>query len=752
MLLEAEDRRIVSEDLRTLTHHRDPAVRGRAALALGRIGLPRGAARLLEMTGDPAAGVRTLAAFGLGRIDTALAGRGEAGLQQRILEGLVALLRDPAAPVAAQAAWALGVQAGRVVRFATDTADVEDTQEVEGAGEVGDAGGVGDVGRAVREALAAVLTPSSGASAEVVARALGAWSRLRGADAAVAVRWLGSPDPELRLAAARTVARSGDPNGLVALVPLLDDTDPRVRSAAARGLRDLPWSVGRARALGLLEDRDWRVVAEGLAWIGAAWRELGADERVTEEGLAAVLRATLRRDPHARVGALAALGSVAADWPVALDRLLEALDDEDPSVRLKALEALAAARPTVLDPALERARRRYGLEESPPGRPEAAATVAAGFHQRPLEAAALVHLLGAAADEDARRWVLFMAEHGPLPARVAALRVWSDREPARAAAFARAFLQDGPSVLRAAAAREVSRLRGRGRLPGRGAEAGGGPGEPGRGEPGRAEGGRAEPGQAEPGRADEPWPDLLWRVQRDLTAPGEVETRLAVLGALHDLEPELLQLRASLLIDDPRWAVRRWALDRRLREFTPELLERVVAPADAGRSRDDYRDLARRVLALEPRPPRLEVAGERGSFVVELHPDRAPLTTLRLLELAAAGRLEDLPVHRVSPDFVLYTGDPTATGLGGVGPVWHPEATPGRFGEGSLGQVPMAPDLGGSRVFMTRGPRPGLDGLRPLLGSVVDGRRAALRVQRGDVLSWRPAPAPAYAGAAARSW
>ena len=88
----------VTPDLTTLVTDADPRIRRRAALAIGRVGLPEGAAALQPVLTDTDADVRQMAAFGLGL----LADKGS-------LPALTTALQDADPRVRGRAAEALGL-------------------------------------------------------------------------------------------------------------------------------------------------------------------------------------------------------------------------------------------------------------------------------------------------------------------------------------------------------------------------------------------------------------------------------------------------------------------------------------------------------------------------------------------------------------------------------------------------------------------------------------------------------------------
>lgn len=55
-----------------------------------------------------------------------------------------------------------------------------------------------------------------------------------------------------------------------------------------------------------------------------------------------------------------------------------------------------------------------------------------------------------------------------------------------------------------------------------------------------------------------------------------------------------------------------------------------------------------------------------GSIVVELYWQHAPETCRNFAELARRGYYNNVKFHRIIPDFMIQTGDPTGTGRGGT--------------------------------------------------------------------------------------
>ena len=118
-----------------------------------------------------------------------------------------------------------------------------------------------------------------------------------------------------------------------------------------------------------------------------------------------------------------------------------------------------------------------------------------------------------------------------------------------------------------------------------------------------------------------------------------------------------------------------------------------------------------------------------GDIKIELFKEKAPETVKNFVELAKAGKYENVPFHRVINDFMVQTGDfENKNGTGG-----HSYKGPGtyledEFGEGLehvYGTVSMAnagPNTGGSQFFIVDAPKgtDWLDGHHAIFGIVKD--------------------------------
>jgi cyclophilin family peptidyl-prolyl cis-trans isomerase len=118
-----------------------------------------------------------------------------------------------------------------------------------------------------------------------------------------------------------------------------------------------------------------------------------------------------------------------------------------------------------------------------------------------------------------------------------------------------------------------------------------------------------------------------------------------------------------------------------------------------------------------------------GSFVITLDAKSAPQTVNNFVFLAQKGYYHCVIFHRVIPNFMDQTGDPTGTGQGGPGytiPDENPAKATNASSQYPLGSVAMAntgqPNSGGSQFFIVAGPQgEGLPNTYALFGRVTSG-------------------------------
>jgi cyclophilin family peptidyl-prolyl cis-trans isomerase/HEAT repeat protein len=297
-------------DLGALLLDTDASIRGRAAIAVGRVGVPGGAALLHAALEDPIEDVRASAAFGLGLLAS-----------RESIPFLQAALADPAVAVR-----------GRVV---------------EALGLIGDASSAPAVAQAA-VGCGALLAPIAAddeewpksAEIELCRLSLYALVRLQQFDALAQVALDGQGGPVSHWwPVAFALQRSGDRRALPALRALSVGSGTISAGFALRGLASLADTESAATARRIVASRDanfqLRIAAVRLlARVGAA-----EDVKI----LASVLAQEAATSPALAIEAATALGELGREE--AFDVLLDAMTDPSPAMRSGAMAAAAKVNP-----------------------------------------------------------------------------------------------------------------------------------------------------------------------------------------------------------------------------------------------------------------------------------------------------------------------------------------------------------------------------------------------------------------------
>lgn len=114
---------------------------------------------------------------------------------------------------------------------------------------------------------------------------------------------------------------------------------------------------------------------------------------------------------------------------------------------------------------------------------------------------------------------------------------------------------------------------------------------------------------------------------------------------------------------------------------------------------------------------------EKGDVVIQLFPDKAPMTVNSFLFLARNGWYDDITFHRVIPDLFALTGDPSGTGKGNPGYYIVTEINPALTFDrpGMVAMINYGPDTSGSQFFITYAPAPQYNGQYTIFGQVLSG-------------------------------
>ncbi|RJP54587.1 MAG: peptidylprolyl isomerase [Anaerolineaceae bacterium] len=122
-----------------------------------------------------------------------------------------------------------------------------------------------------------------------------------------------------------------------------------------------------------------------------------------------------------------------------------------------------------------------------------------------------------------------------------------------------------------------------------------------------------------------------------------------------------------------------------------------------------------------------------GEFVIQLFPDKAPITVDNFVKLARSGYYDGTTFHRVIDGFMAQGGDPTGTGMGGPGYEFQDEFSDLTFDKaGILAMANSGPNTNGSQFFITFAPTPHLTGLHTIFGQVIEGMDVVNSITRRD--------------------
>lgn len=123
----------------------------------------------------------------------------------------------------------------------------------------------------------------------------------------------------------------------------------------------------------------------------------------------------------------------------------------------------------------------------------------------------------------------------------------------------------------------------------------------------------------------------------------------------------------------------------------------------------------------------------QGDMLVKFYDKESPVTVANFIGLAEGKIPNDakkagvpfydgIIFHRVIKDFMIQTGDPQGTGMGGPGYRFEDEKNDLKHsGAGVLSMANSGPNTNGSQFFITEVPTPWLDGRHTIFGQVIKG-------------------------------
>ncbi|MEE2701936.1 MAG: peptidylprolyl isomerase [Thermodesulfobacteriota bacterium] len=124
---------------------------------------------------------------------------------------------------------------------------------------------------------------------------------------------------------------------------------------------------------------------------------------------------------------------------------------------------------------------------------------------------------------------------------------------------------------------------------------------------------------------------------------------------------------------------------------------------------------------------------EQGNVKIKLKPDLAPNHSQRIVDLANEGFYDGVVFHRVIPDFMAQTGDPTGTGTGSSDkPNLEQEFSSEKHIRGTVSMARSNdPNSGNSQFFICYKDCPWLDAQYTVWGQVEEGMELIDNLKKG---------------------
>lgn len=669
-IMRAEDERRWDDKLKTLLSSKDPAIRKRAALAAGRIGVEDAVPVLSEMLlTDSDNGVREMAAFGLGEIESA----GGA-------YALITVLTDPNKPARARAVEALGKITAALTSPTPSQAGAEkkdDDRLVTFKSAVLEALRFEDSRRSNPDRLAILL----GLTAVLRARPEGAGP--------IVVKFLDYPDSAIVSTALNTMARLRLKEGNERVRQLLKDGDPMVRANAARLIGAAEHKEAFDDLLAkALNDSDLRVRVSAIRSLPSL-----KDPRAVEPLLKRGHSLLESQGPsQSSLNELLEIVTI-------LGRLLPNTSNESAVAFVRQMHTLTRGEAVEVEVAFARMAPAIFVTESY-GKEVFRSTVTWRQQSRRAQGmAALKDVLTGTAATSAGDNILKMAKdelaatlQRPSTRALAVpdvIQAYAGYKPADLDVIARKYLESTDVVIRSTAAEILG-------------------------------------GQAPNDANTRALIDALPRALRDKDLD---DAALAILGALAKQKNAAANETIKTALNSENLLIRRRAVTLLKANGAGDFSDRIGTLQTRNRL-IDYR----RAMARIGKKVTATVVTSKGPFTIEFLPEEAPLTIDNFIQLARRGYFNGQTIPRVVPNFVIQAGDPRGDQNGGPGYSIRCEINEVTFERASLGMALSGKDTGGSQWFVTHSPQPHLDGGYTVFGRVIRGMDVVDRIARGDTI------------------
>lgn len=663
-ILRLEDRREYGHELEVFLTSDDSSVRRCAAIATGRIGDAAAVEPLGALLRDSEKTVRIAAAFALGEIEDSTAAETIALFLKSERED------DP--QTRAYAIEALGkLQATQ--HAALCVAALEDREDV------------------VREAacLASWQMHAADAAEKLLALTEDRSDDLRWKATYALMRMIGSP------ASGRTSIPGGteltpeiQARVEAAMIARAIDPDARIRLTALRGLKRLDEAETAKVVRECLEDPDWRVRVQAIRSVAGYFTERSSETGVSPRGID--LGELLEDDnPNVRLAAIEALGTpgARANPELLLRPLLGSVNPREIQVAALSLGRLWSAEEDegfdVTEPVVELAGLLIEDEDRLVRASAAELLQTAGIYDSLL----YVRLLR----DDPRVAKLAIEPH--LSRLAAGRQSDSPVIPALQPDLDR-LLDSADPIMRAVTLDAAARVL----------------------------------GDTIDTHDVADWISLLRRTWLESSDEPGNDLRLTITG-LTEQHTEWAPIQQILkeASEDEDELIRREAVRIQMQAgLVPS--ESADGPIETGRSLEEYAA----ILEWAKEEQAVEIVTPRGTIRISLFPRAAPLTCWNFTRLAESGFYDGGNWHRVVPNFVVQDGCPRGDGWGGPGYQIRCEINEHRYGRGAVGMALSGKDTGGSQFFITHSPQPHLDGRYTVFGRVDAGIEVVNLLMQGD--------------------
>ena len=155
--------------------------------------------------------------------------------------------------------------------------------------------------------------------------------------------------------------------------------------------------------------------------------------------------------------------------------------------------------------------------------------------------------------------------------------------------------------------------------------------------------------------------------------------------------------------------------------------------------------VAKNIEEEQNNPLKIRMITSKGNIEAILFYKQVPNTVASFVSLIRSSFYTGMIFHRVIPDFIIQTGDPTSTGTGGPGYTVKDEIVKELSHDraGILSMANAGADTNGSQFFITLGSQPHLDGKYTIFGEVVSGMDVVRKISTVKTIQDKPV-SPVY--------